>query len=133
MTYILNEKGKSVISLSRVNADDDFISCNIFVSFQKDDYSYIPKFDVSVCLDFLRSAVLSFIEELTHLYSFEAQECVISDVEKSFILRFIMKKETGHISCECRIGNGSYGSLSFCFSLDQTMIPELESGLRGLI
>lgn len=133
MVCFFNKTGRSVVTISGENKTVDYITCKVLVSFQKDNYAYIPLFNAIVSLDFSRLALLSFIDNLKKMYRFEKYICGFSDIEKSFEVSLKMLKETGHIQCDCIVGNGSYGTLSFDFCFDQTMIPDLIAGFECLL
>ena len=133
MVRIINNEGCPVIVLDKMRVVGGFINCQVSATFQADKYDYFPSFLASVSLDFSPTDIVAFIDDLKQMYSFKKEKSVFYDVERCFVIHVSLSKEDGHITCECQIGNSVYGSLSFAFTFDQTMIPNLITEFRWLL
>lgn len=134
MVNIINNEKETIIRITKESKPyRDFITCSVLASYRKFDYNYIPLFSASISVDFSYAQLSSFLKDLKQFSLFNKLECCLYDVEKSFILKMYLSRETGHVLCDCTIGNGNYGKLTFSFEFDQTMTDDLITGFSNII
>lgn len=118
MVNIINNEKETIIRITKESKPyRDFITCSVLASYRKFDYNYIPLFSASISVDFSYAQLSSFLKDLKQFSLFNKLECCLYDVEKSFILKMYLSRETGHFCVTAPLGMAIMGNLRFLLSL----------------